>query len=121
MTHIVCPKCESDKHFMGYGFAAGGLGGYTICECGEILEQQPDPEAAPYTIEHNNKTWISLGTGPRGRPIWPIEEYLIRTKHTKNVSERIKRLNPNGKEEGARPRGWHPKGMFKRVKSSLVN
>jgi len=66
-----------------------------------------------YTIFHNGVTWHSLGTGPRGHQIWPIEEYLIRVKHTPNVAARIKRLNPNGKEEGARPRGWHPKGMFK--------
>lgn len=44
MTHIKCPKCGSREHTQGYGFAAGGLGGYTICECGEVLERFPDPE-----------------------------------------------------------------------------
>ena len=43
MSHIKCPKCGSCKHFTGYGFACGGLGGYTICECGEILEFKSDP------------------------------------------------------------------------------
>ena len=38
MSHITCSKCGSREHYSGYGFAAGGLGGYTICECGEILE-----------------------------------------------------------------------------------
>ena len=52
MSHIVCPKCGSREHFTGYGFAAGGLGGYTICECGEVLERFPDPDAeAASTID----------------------------------------------------------------------
>jgi len=46
MTHIICSKCGSNEHYIGYGFAVGGLGGYTICECGEVLEREPDPEAA---------------------------------------------------------------------------
>ena len=47
MSHIICPKCGSQEHYSGYGFAAGGLGGYTICECGEILEFHQDQESMP--------------------------------------------------------------------------
>ena len=67
-----------------------------------------------HSIVHSGAMWISLGTGPHGNPIWPIDEYLVRTKHTLSVAERIRRLNPNGKEEGYMPRGWHPKGPSKR-------
>ncbi len=58
-----------------------------------------------HTIEHSGRTWTSLRIGPNGRHIWPIEEYLIRRKHTKSVAERIARMNPNGKEEGGVIRG----------------
>lgn len=33
----------------------------------------------------------------------------IRAKHTPAVIARIERLNPQGIEPGAIPRGWHPK------------
>lgn len=47
MSHITCPKCWSNEHICGYGFAAGGLGSYTLClGCEEVLERTPDPEAA---------------------------------------------------------------------------
>lgn len=42
MSHITCPKCGSNEHYCGYGLACGGLAGYTICECGEVLEYLPD-------------------------------------------------------------------------------
>ena len=42
MSHIKCPECGSNEHYSGYGFAAGGLGGYTICECGKTLEFKSD-------------------------------------------------------------------------------
>ena len=43
MSHITCPKCGSNEHVTGYGFAAGPLGGYTFCEgCDAILELTPD-------------------------------------------------------------------------------
>ena len=43
MSHITCPKCGSNEHISGYGFAAGPLGGYTFCEgCDAILELMPD-------------------------------------------------------------------------------
>ena len=44
MSHIKCIECGSNEHFSGYGFAAGGLGAYTICECGFVLEFKADPE-----------------------------------------------------------------------------
>lgn len=44
MSHITCPKCSSNNHYTGYGFAVGGLGGYTICQCGVVLEFKSDPE-----------------------------------------------------------------------------
>ncbi len=44
MSHITCPKCGGNEHVTGYGFAAGPLGGYTICDCGVVLELFPDTE-----------------------------------------------------------------------------
>lgn len=62
-----------------------------------------------HEIQHSGRTWRSLGQGKEGGyPIWPIEEYLARRHHGPAVAKRIARLNPNGKEEGLRPRGWHP-------------
>jgi len=60
-----------------------------------------------YVISHSGGTWGSLGRGKGGNQIWPIQEYLVRTNHSRNVAERIERLNPNGKEEGEAPRGFH--------------
>jgi len=42
MSHLCCVKCKSNKHYHGYGLAAGGIGAYTICECGEVLEFEQD-------------------------------------------------------------------------------
>ena len=39
-----CHKCGGNTHYQMYGLAAGGIGGYTVCECGEMLEVKPDPE-----------------------------------------------------------------------------
>lgn len=62
-------------------------------------------------IEHSGRSWSSLGLWPiRGGlfvEIWPIEEYLVRSKHKPTVAARIARLNPNGKPEGEAPRGIH--------------
>ena len=61
------------------------------------------------TIRHSGQSFTSLRYG-KYAPVYPIEEYLVRRKHSPAVAARIKRLNPNGKEEGSRPRGWHPQG-----------
>ena len=61
-----------------------------------------------HTIEHSGKTWTMLRRGPLGRPVWPIEEYLVRTNHSPAARERIAMLNPDGKEEGVAPIGWEP-------------
>lgn len=45
MSHIKCPTCGSREHFTGYGVAFGGIGGYIVCECGELLEFSPDEQA----------------------------------------------------------------------------
>lgn len=58
-------------------------------------------------ISHSGHTFTSLGI-KNGNTVWPIKEYLVRRKHSKNVAERIDRLNPNGKEEGEGPRGYYP-------------
>ena len=40
-----CPKCGSRQTYSGYGFAAGPLGAYTLCEnCDHVLELSPDVE-----------------------------------------------------------------------------
>lgn len=38
MSHVTCQKCGSGEHYQGYGFACGGVGVYTICECGHVIE-----------------------------------------------------------------------------------
>lgn len=42
MSHVTCYKCGGNEHTAGFGFAAGPLGSYTICECGALLEFVPD-------------------------------------------------------------------------------
>lgn len=44
MSHVTCPECGSNEHYYGYGFAAGGLGGYLMCECGYVFERHPDQD-----------------------------------------------------------------------------
>jgi hypothetical protein len=45
MSHVTCPKCSSNEHVVGYGFAAGPLGSYTFCcGCDELIEFAPDTE-----------------------------------------------------------------------------
>jgi len=65
--------------------------------------------AAGFQIEHSGQTWTSLGVGPNDRPVWPIEEYLARTNHTPERVEHLKKMNPNGKEEGEAPDGLKDK------------
>lgn len=70
-------------------------------------------------IEHSGGKWESLGFAygewvKREVPVWPIGEYLARTSHGPAVKTRIERLNPKGKPEGDKPRGWNPKLRSKR-------
>lgn len=38
-----CPFCGGDNMASGYGFAGGGLGGYTFClDCDEMLVKHRD-------------------------------------------------------------------------------
>ena len=46
--------CRSNEHYQVYGLAAGGIGSYTICECGEILEFEPDEQYDEQTTEQND-------------------------------------------------------------------
>jgi hypothetical protein len=72
-------------------------------------------------IDHSGVHWISGGRGPNGYAVWPIDEYLVRRRHRPEVAARIRRLNPNGKEEGSRPRGWHPHARSRRYDLDLVS
>ena len=54
MSHICCIACHSNEHYQGYGLAAGGIGAYTICECGEILEFKPDEQYADHDEQEQN-------------------------------------------------------------------
>jgi hypothetical protein len=66
-------------------------------------------DAAGIRIVDHDTGAIFRSLGKRARShIWPIEEYLDRTKHGRQVRQRLMRLNPEGKEEGCTPRGWHP-------------
>jgi hypothetical protein len=60
----------------------------------------------PHTIEHNGQKWTSTHIGPNWRYVWPIEELLARTDFPPDVQERLKELNPFGKEEGETCPGW---------------
>lgn len=80
---------------------------------GVRLPGQEFVRTVPYSIEHSGQIFVSEYRGADLR-IWPIEEYLARRKHSPPVAARIKRLNPNGKEEMTRPRGWHPWRLSKR-------
>jgi hypothetical protein len=55
-------------------------------------------------VEHSGRKWVSTALGPNGRPIWSIEEYIARKNYSHLENERLRRLNPNGKEEGMNPR-----------------
>ena len=58
-----CPKCGGTDLHYGYGFAAGGLGSYTIClDCDETIERALDSEADEKIPERN----ISVANGGRG-------------------------------------------------------
>jgi hypothetical protein len=63
----------------------------------------------PVQVTHSGKTFGAVGCTPSGHRIWPIEEYLIRSKHKPTVAARIRRMNLYGKVEGAKIRGFHPK------------
>ena len=68
MSHITCHKCGGNEHYMGYGLAAGPMGSYTFCECGELLEFSPDLEGVPQEraaeIQRDVQKWRdSLPTG----------------------------------------------------------
>ena len=57
-------------------------------------------------IEHSGHVFNScVFDTKRGVYVWPIEEYLCRSKHSRGVVERIQRLNQNGNAEGELPRG----------------
>lgn len=72
------------------------------------------------TVSHNGGAWTSLGRGPNGHDIWPIEELFARKKFKPTVQERIRRLNPDGKEEGVMCRGWWIKPMsWRRAKRRI--
>ena len=64
-----------------------------------------------FQIEHSGQVWTSLGMGPAGSHIWPIEEMFARRKFKLSVQERIRKFYPNGIEEGSLVRGLHFKPM----------
>lgn len=75
---------------------------------GEVLELLLGPAWEPATT---GLACRPLGySRKRRRVIWPVDELLARYKCKRHVAERLKRLNPEGVEEGSYPRGWHRKG-----------
>ena len=73
-----------------------------------------------YQIEHSGQVWTSLGRG-RFAPIWPVEELFARRKFKQTVQDRIRKMNPNGLEEGSMIRGFFPKPMsYRRAKIKLA-
>lgn len=66
----------------------------------------------PYSVQHSGQTFHALGWGISERypecglqPIWPIEEFLARTKFDWRRQKQIKRLNPDGNMESDLPKG----------------
>ena len=52
-------------------------------------------------------------------PVWPIDEFLSRHKRLGlSVKARLRRMNPDGVEEGNWPRGWFPE-RHRRMAGSL--
>lgn len=57
----------------------------------------------PHVIWHSGYFFVSYDRGPNGPPVWPIEEYLVRSTHPWDEQHRIRALNPHGQEEGTLP------------------
>jgi hypothetical protein len=58
MSHIKCHKCGSTEHFTSFGLGSplGGMGLYSICECGQLLEFRPDQDdLSEEEIEEENR------------------------------------------------------------------
>lgn len=51
-------------------------------------------------ITRDGVTYTSLGMGPNGHPVWPIDEYLSRTDFPPDIAVRVREMNPDGIEEG---------------------
>lgn len=49
---------------------------------------------------------IAEATGPRLR-MWNVDRFIERKKCKPEVAAKLRRLNPNGVEEGSWPRGYH--------------
>ena len=48
MSHLMCPKCNSNEHTSGYGLACGPMGAYTFCDgCDALLAFAPDLDGVP--------------------------------------------------------------------------
>ncbi len=79
---------------------------YYRCPLNKADNLPPGYSRVPHLhIEHSGNSYNSCIQGPGGQRVWPIEELFARRKFSKNVAERIARLNPYGHEEGSIIRG----------------
>jgi hypothetical protein len=59
MCERTCPRCGSTEHLEQYGI----IGLYIACECGTILANRRDSEAAPIDMtEEQAEEWARQGT-----------------------------------------------------------
>ena len=58
-----------------------------------------------HVIQHSGQTFKAYRRGPAGLPVWPLEELFARRHFTPSVEARIRKLHPDGLEEGSIIRG----------------
>lgn len=77
MTHLTCPKCDSNKHTCGYGLAAGPMGSYCFCDdCNELLEASPDLEGLDATTASNIVTNLESKMKQVWGESWQLSDHL---------------------------------------------
>ena len=72
------------------------------------MTQLPD-RGQPFTIHHSRTFFTSIRFDfDKNRYVWPIDEFLARTKCSAFVEQRLREMNPNGVVEGEYPLGGDP-------------
>lgn len=69
-------------------------------------------------IQHSGQTFKAYRRGPSGSLIWPLEELFARQRFTPAIEARIRKLQPDGHEEGSIIRGVFRKPLsWRRAKT----
>jgi hypothetical protein len=63
-------------------------------------------------VRHSGHAFWSDVQGPSGEHVWPVDEFWSRQPSQRNwgevTKEKVRKANPDGFEEGAMLRGYHP-------------